>query len=272
MSRNKRTRGRAKRFKETKTIKTSKKAKRMNNYKNFNINNLFIIFFVLVFIFSVYQIIMWYKDIKFSEKQHEELVKEVVAISNVTKDNELLKEEVLQEEIEIDFEKLLDINSDVVAWIMIPGTNINYPVLQSYDNNYYLKRDINKNIAKSGSIYLDYRNNAFNGKNSVLYGHNMKNGTMFAELKRIYNEELGKNIEIKIFTPESEKTYKVFSVYTVKPEDFNINTTFKDALENTKFDFEVDKDEENKILTLFTCTDSLAQRIIVHGVLVENVD
>jgi len=264
--------------------------------KSFNINFLFIIFFSCVLVFSIYQIVMWFIDMKKSEEQHQELLNQVVLSGTV--DNENNGNEVgaeVEEVVKIDFEKLLAINEDVVGWVMVDGTNINYPILQSYDNNYYLKRDINRHISKSGSIYMDYRNEGFSDKNTVLYGHNMKNSTMFAELEKIYNGELGNDVEIKVFIPgditdasgskdldganvsegaSKEVIYKVFSTYAIRPADFNMNIGISEALDYTKIDFVGFEDlkGEEKVLTLFTCTDSMAERIIVHAILVDNIE
>lgn len=84
---------------------------------------------------------------------------------------------------------LSDINKDYRGWIDIDGTNIDYPVLQAKDNSYYLKKDINKNYLPSGSIFLDYRNNRFEDSNTVIYGHYMRNNTMFGELKKFKDKK-----------------------------------------------------------------------------------
>ena len=226
--------------------------------KRFNISYLFIFFFTCVLLFSIYQIVMWFVDMRKAEEQHQELLNQVVMSELVNSENSKDKSE---EVVKIDFDKLLEINEDVVGWLIVDGTNINYPILQSYDNNYYLKRDINRHISKSGSIYMDYRNDGFADKNTVLYGHNMKNGTMFAELEKIYNNELGNNIEIKVYTPEKESIYKVFSTYSIRPDAFNMNTRINEALDYTKIDF-MGADElkgNEQVLTLFTCTDSMAE-------------
>jgi len=265
-----------------------------NSKKGFNFNYLFIFFFACVLVFSIYQIVMWAVDMKKSEEQHQELLSQVVisgAIDNENNGNEVSNDggAAAEDVVKIDFEKLLEINEDVVGWIMIEGTNINYPILQSYDNNYYLRRDINRHISKSGSIYMDYRNDGFSDKNTVLYGHNMKNGTMFAELEKIYSGELGNDVKIRVFVPDASiidevvegaetseknaelnnvKIYKVFSTYSIRPDAFNMNISINEALDYTKIDF-VGGDElkgDEQVLTLFTCTDSMAERIIVHAV------
>lgn len=247
---------------ENENNKTRKNVKR--NKKRFNINTMFIIIFSIILIFSIVQIVMWYINTKNEEKEYQKLFEQVVNTDTI---NNIESESVQTEKVSIDFEQLLNINKDVVGWIIIDGTNINYPILKSSDNDYYLKRDINKNISKSGSIFLDYRSKGFSNQNTVVYGHNMKNGTMFSQLKRIYNNELGTEIKIKIYTPEEEKVYKVFSTYTIKPGDFEMDSKIDELQKMSKIDFGVTVEENDKILTLFTCTDSMLERIIVHAVL-----
>ena len=75
-------------------------------------------------------------------------------------------------------------NEDYRGWLNVENTNIDYPVLQSYDNQYYLDKDINREYLMSGSIFMNYLNDGFNVENTVLFGHNMRNGTMFAQLRK----------------------------------------------------------------------------------------
>ena len=86
---------------------------------------------------------------------------------------------------EIDFEGLRKINEDLVAWIQIPGIGVDYPVVQGEDNEYYLYHTFQKENNKAGSIFLDYRNHDdFTDRRVILYGHNMKDGSMFSNLKQ----------------------------------------------------------------------------------------
>ena len=107
----------------------------------------------------------------------------------------LIREE--KEESDNLFEK----NIDYRGWIKIDNTNINYPILQGQDNEEYLYKDINNEYIVSGSIFMNYLNNGFDDQNTVLFGHNMKNGTMFANLKKYKEEDFFYNnnyIEIEL--------------------------------------------------------------------------
>ena len=84
---------------------------------------------------------------------------------------------------EVDFAALREINPDIVAWIYIEGTKVNYPIVQGEDNSYYLKHLFSGEWNGSGCIFLDFRNDAsFADRHSIIYGHHMKNGTMFTDL------------------------------------------------------------------------------------------
>ncbi len=92
---------------------------------------------------------------------------------------------------EIDFEGLRKINEDLVAWIQIPGIGVDYPVVQGEDNEYYLYHTFQKENNKAGSIFLDYRNHDdFTDRRVILYGHNMKDGSMFSNLKQYQGKRL----------------------------------------------------------------------------------
>ena len=86
-------------------------------------------------------------------------------------------------------ENLSSLNSDYRFWINIGGTNIDYPVVQGTDNSFYLNHDFNKNYLPAGSIFLDYRNDFENDSNSVIYGHHMRNSTMFGQIEKFKKED-----------------------------------------------------------------------------------
>ena len=141
------------------------------------------------------------------EKAHEELTAQVVGMSEAGTTGETMPEKKVPEveneigetdaikETEyvsaIDFAVLDSQNPDVVAWIQIPGTQINYPVVQGKDNDYYLHRDLNGQKSTAGTIFLDYADRAdFSSLHNVLYGHHMKNGSMFKDISRYRNHSL----------------------------------------------------------------------------------
>ena len=178
----------------------------------------------------------------------------------------------------VDFNELLKKNPDTVGWIKVEGTKVNYPVVQASDNNYYLSHAFNKTANQGGWIFADYRVNFKDfGKNTIIYGHNMNNKTMFGSIPNmLYNGYLSNssNYYIKISTPTSNTVWKVFSVYTIEPEVYYLKTNFRtepyDKFLNTLkgrsvYDFGIDVTTDDKILTLSTCDNTGTKRVAVHA-------
>ena len=188
----------------------------------------------------------------------------------------LIREE--KEESDNLFEK----NIDYRGWIKIDNTNINYPILQGQDNEEYLYKDINNEYIVSGSIFMNYLNNGFDDQNTVLFGHNMKNGTMFANLKKYKEEDFFYNnndIEIELSNGQYLK-YKVFSVYITDINDNYTKTSFEDKDEYKEFleriknksiyKSDISVNENDKIITLSTCSYEFDDaRLLVTGKLID---
>lgn len=115
-------------------------------------------------------------------------------------------EETVEYRSPVDFESLREVNPDIVAWIEIPGTDISYPVVQADDNETYLKRDFEGNTSAAGTIFLDCDSSGdLMGLHSILYGHHMKNQTMFAQIVKFKDERFFReNREVILYLPESE--------------------------------------------------------------------
>ena len=188
----------------------------------------------------------------------------------------LIREE--KEESDNLFEK----NIDYRGWIKIDNTNINYPILQGQDNEEYLYKDINNEYIVSGSIFMNYLNNGFDDQNTVLFGHNMKNGTMFANLKKYKEEDFFYNnndIEIELSNGQYLK-YKVFSVYITDINENYTKTSFEDKDEYKEFleriknksiyKSDISVNENDKIITLSTCSYEFDDaRLVVTGKLID---
>lgn len=159
-------------------------------------------------------------------------------------------------------------NSDVVGWIYLPNTQIDYPVLCSRDNTYYLTRNENKKATKAGSIFMDYRNTqAENQRNIILYGHNMSNGTMFHSLNNYKVKKFfDKNRLITFYFGDEKRQYEIYAAYAVNVElniiqvEFTSDESFLSYARNLQgiSAFETDPRtilcNEDEILTLMTCT------------------
>ena len=229
------------------------------------------IILIAVIIFSGIKIIEWIK----SNKKNKDIMSEIK--ENVVINNEM---DSNNEEYKIDFAKLKQKNSDAIAWIKVNGTDIDFPVVKGTDNSYYLTHNFDKEKNKAGWIFADYRNK-FDGtdKNIIIYGHNMKNGSMFASLKDVIKEEWYNNENnkyIALITENENCKYQVFSVYQIETEEYYLQTNisnFKEFVEEikgrSKKDFNVDIKETDSILTLSTCADNTKYRVVLHAVKVK---
>lgn len=172
-------------------------------------------------------------------------------------------------------------NSDVVGWIDVPGTNVQYPILHGSDNDYYLTHSVEKTASKSGAVFLDAASKV-NAKYSVIFGHNMKNGTMFHGLYEYTNSDFYKNHrEFKITWGDRTYTYKVFAVYSVDlkaasyfyrdshfKSDAQFAYTVNELAKNSKYDVDTTIQEGDKVVTLSTCnrTDYSNGRFVIQAV------
>ena len=175
-----------------------------------------------------------------------------------------------------DINKLENEYEGATGYIEIPDTSISYPIMQGKDNSYYLKHLPNGKSNKMGSIFLDYRNNGFNDKNTIIYGHNFNNGTMFSDLLNYKSFEFYKNhSNYKIYTSDKVIEVAVFAVYIADAtkDELPINfesTDFDDyldmVLESNLINSEVSIDSEDNLITLCTCSNgSWKNRLIVIG-------
>ncbi|MBQ2873424.1 MAG: class B sortase [Bacilli bacterium] len=184
----------------------------------------------------------------------------------------------------VDFKELLEKNNETVAWIKVNNTNVNYSVTQHNDNEYYLKHDFYKNYNANGWVYGDYRADfKYFGTNTILYAHNLTNRSMFGSLIWCLKESWYKNEEnryIKLSTPYSNTVWKIFSIYTIKPEVYYLKTYFSSDEEHQTFLDTIKKrsiykfDNENlttddKVLTLSTCSDDGKKRVVIHAKMVK---
>lgn len=183
---------------------------------------------------------------------------------------------------DINFSELLKVNNEIVGFIKVGGTNINYPVVRSNDNKYYLNHAYDKKKNIKGSIFLDYRNNLDSlSKNNIIYGHGMYDNTMFGSLDNLLTDNWLKNDNnyyIKLYTPNKLLVFKIFSVYTIEKEGYYIKTYFSNREVYKKFlktiekrsiyDFGVSIKTSDKILTLSTCKNNFGKRIVVHAKLI----
>ena len=183
--------------------------------------------------------------------------------------------------ITVSFEELLKESPNVIGWIYCEDTPINYPVVQADDNEYYLNRMANGNYNGNGSIFVDYRNKPdFSDWNTVVYGHNMDNDTMFGILTEYQNQEFYDSHKIMyLLTPEKNYEVRLISGY-VTPADSDIyvipsnieerNQLLERAYYASNFDSDFEMEDEEKLITLSTCAYNYKNaRYVLIGILHE---
>ncbi len=186
--------------------------------------------------------------------------------------------------INVDFSELLKRNSDTVGWINVNNTNINYPVVQTNNNDDYLHKAFDGSKNQAGWIFADYRNDMENfDKNTIIYGHSRLNKTMFGSLFNVLNESWYSNKYnqiIRFSTPTENTMWQVFSVYKINLESYYLQVDFDNDSQyleflntlksRSKYNFNVSLNENDKIITLSTCSDAAGTgRIVLHAKLIK---
>lgn len=222
-------------------------------------------------------------------EEQQEVLQEQYVVQDADADVEV--EEAEKAELPIDFEGLWEINPEIYAWIRVPDTNIDYPVLQHLedDQSYYLTRNIYGESNQAGSIYTEYYNSRdFQEPNTVLYGHNMKNGSMFHNVRYFAEREyFDEHEELYIYLPEKILKYKIIACYEYDDRhllgsfDFHDEEVFAEYLEeimNPRSMYAmiregVELTTEDKLVTLSTCVANKPNnRRLLQAVLVEEIE
>lgn len=273
------------------------------SYKNKKKSKSFKVSTIIVFILSLACIItacilifFWIYNNNKSEKIAEEITK-ITPIEEVKDNNntELINPPEVNSQndywdfvklplINVDFSELLKRNSDTVGWINVNNTNINYPVVQTNNNDDYLHKAFDGSKNQAGWIFADYRNDMKNfDKNTIIYGHSRLNKTMFGSLFNVLNESWYSNKYnqiIRFSTPTENTMWQVFSVYKINLESYYLQVDFDNDSQyleflntlksRSKYNFNVSLNENDKIITLSTCSDAAGTgRIVLHAKLIK---
>lgn len=236
----------------------------------------FLIICLLIFIFSAYKIYNYIMEEKANKELNDKLVEKSISIvnNNFNSENAEDKDKL---PIDVDFLTLKKECDDIVGWIYIPDTPINYPVVQSENNQYYVRRLIDGSYNYAGTIFMDFRNDSdLNDKNTVIYGHNLKNDKMFGTLEKYKEQEYYNNHKIMYYFTSGKK-YKVELFagcdITIDSNIYNLPTAknnYEAFKENSDFKNDVILTNEDKIITLSTCSYKHdGARYIIMGVLRE---
>lgn len=249
---------------------------------------------IITLLISIFNIIKWKID---SNKTNYEItnIQENINVEEIqdTENTEIIEPviEVPKENpywdyinmnmINVDFNGLKRTNPDVVGWLKVNGTNINYPFVQSSNNDYYLTHSFNKSYNGAGWVFLDYRNNGTNNKNTIIYAHGRSNKTMFGTLKNVLNNgwlNNTNNYVIKISTETENSLWQIFSVYRIPTTSDYLQTNFNDETEYQNFldmikvrsshNFDTNVASTDNILTLSTCYNN-SDKMVVHAKLIK---
>ncbi|MFA9557612.1 class B sortase [Evansella sp. AB-rgal1] len=249
---------------------------------------------LLVLLFSGYKMVEYYVESYTTEQTYEELHKSFQISSmqsrleerivnerllgSVHKNDELTDQQDEPQIIMEQFQSLLVENEETVGWISVPNTRIQYPVVKTSDNEYYLEHDFHGNQASAGSIFMDYRNEGdASDRHTIIYGHHMKDGTMFKELEKYKEKDFFHNNSIiTLQTLYEEVEWEIFSAYVTSTDFYYIVTHFRSNRDFVDFAAELKKKsifptnieigETDQILTLSTCSYEFDDaRYVVHA-------
>lgn len=252
------------------------------------IQGVFLGFCVCLLCFSIYQLASIFLGYRSGDKEYEDLrqyvLEEPAAPENMSPDTTASGEENVESSSSspvpmsrIDLDALQEINPEAIGWIEIPDTMISYPMVHTADNLYYLSHTFRKESNKSGSIFLETSNNAdFSDLHTIIYGHNMKNGSMFAGLKDYSSKSyLTAHPYIYIDLTDGSHCYQIFSCheadisdncYTIGYEHDDVYAAFLESLKSASaFDSGVEVGIDDSVITLSTCTKNGTRRFVVHA-------
>lgn len=251
-----------------------------------------IVLFSLALILSLLKIYFWTQDNKKIADITKE-INEIVTPTPIEEEGELINppedkandywDYVKLPFYEVDFTALKEKNPDTVAFIHMQGNNINYPVVQTDNNDYYLKHAYDKSKNSAGWVFMDYRNNITTlSDNTVIYGHGRLDETVFGSLKNALTANWQANKEnyvIWLTTEKENLVFQIFSIYTIPSENYYIETDFSSSADKEKWlntmkernttSFDTSVNTNDKILTLSTCQNNNGGRIVVQAKLIK---
>lgn len=226
---------------------------------------------ILIFVWSAFNVGKIYYDYKNADDTYQQMQDEYIAVNTepslpeqpAPEQSEAVKEP--EPPITVDFDALLNKNKDVIGWLYCPDTVINYPVVQGKDNNQYLRRGLDGKYLVSGTLFADYRNGALHeDANYIIYGHNMKNGTMFHSLANYKDPSYYKQHPILYYlTPDGNYKIELFAGLVIKRNDkiYLPNQSREDVFElltqyraSSTFQSDAELAYEDTFITLSTCS------------------
>ena len=239
---------------------------------------------IATFLFSAYKLYTIFSEYHKGDKEYQSILDDVISVEEVEQTADAEEDNGERVVFQVDFGKLQSINKEVVGWIRFDNpSKISYPIVQAEDNDKYLTQTVEGKKNSSGSIFMDANNTAnFSDRNTFIYGHNMKNGSMFGQLRKYKNYDFYKeNPYFYIYTPDGKETkYQVYAVCIVEDTSesyhkfYDNDDAYLKYLQYIKsiarYDTGVEVTAQTQLVSLSTCTNvTETQRLLVHGVKVE---
>ena len=247
------------------------------------LRNIILIAAICVFLFSAYQLVNIYLEYKKGTDEYDkirEYVKEPEAGKEDKKDEPKAKEEEEKKEEQIgpqiDFAGLKQINPDIVGWIQMEALDVSYPIVKGTDNDHYLHYTFEGQQNAAGAIFMEHTNNSnFEDCNTIIYGHNMKNGSMFGTFRTLHEPENLTSPYLWICLPDKSYRYEIFTVHTTSatgdtytlfsaPDD-QFAQYLKKMRDASEFEVGTEPTKDDKIVTLSTCTGNDATRFVIQA-------
>ena len=251
------------------------------------------VIFTMIIALSISKGLIWFKDSNKTNKIIDNLNKEEYKEEIVSTNQELYNPPSNKNDsyweyqnvpfLQVDFSELIKKNDDTVGWIQVIGTNIDYPIVQSNDNVFYLDHSFDKSYNQAGWIFSDFRNNLDNlNQNTIIYGHARLDNTMFGSLSKTLDKTWFDNKDhhiIKISTPLHNMIFQIFSIYIIPKESYYITSAFHSDTSFLEFlniitsrsiiEFKTETNINDRILTLSTCKDNFGNRLVLHAKLIK---
>ncbi len=225
-----------------------------------------------------------------AEKEYEQLLETVKQQDEAETDKETDREEradakeessITQDgggKLSIDFQALLDRNADTVGWVEFGAVPISYPIVQGADNATYLDRTFEGQTNQAGCIFVAAENQGdFSDWNTIVYGHNRKDASMFGRLRQYLRQEtVNNNPYVWIYTPEGSCRYEIFAAYMTEAEGDTyqvfpqgaegFDTYLEKAVASSEIETDILPEEGKKVITFSTCTSNEDHRLVVQAV------
>lgn len=247
---------------------------------------LFRIFSIAIIAICLYSLYLWNEENNANQDLADSLLdKSIVSVTKKTDDSQDESSEnsgPTYEVLDVNFDELLAQNEQTVGWVRLNNTNISFPIVQAPDNTFYLTHNFNKKYNSAGWIFADSSNNFETlDKNTIVYGHNRRNGTMFSTIRQLLNPEWFNEQSNKYFnfnTKDHKYIAQIFSVYKISKNKLVLNNKYdteeafnefiQDCKSKSVYDFNLDVNYFDNVLTLCTCDNNTQYRVVVFAKLI----